>query len=346
MKHDRAPALNRFENELARAIDARAGRSAVRRNARVLALASLVVLALVAGVTYAWSQARDTSTGVATSGPDDSGTTGAPPEELLSGDGTVVLQVGGVGDHQWALQLRSDRGAVCVELVSTVRNLEKTASCGTSDELESALVHMPSQVLSLGLVPAIGGNARAEVARIDLVDADDAVLVSVATTTDERVPGGRFWATDADVAEATSVVARDAAGDEVGRMPAPPTSVRRTADLLAIRRAAEAGIIGIGTEDPDLFIDDPRGIKAQRDALAAAYPEQIGNTSLVMHDVTFTSSTQAEFVYDVLLAPPLDTHSLHGLVGHAVRIDGVWKVTRATACQVWGFGTGTCPPPE
>ena len=113
-------------------------------------------------------------------------------------------------------------------------------------------------------------------------------------------------------------------------------------ETAAITRAALAGIMGQGTDDSDAFIDHPDGIKAQRDALAAAYPEQ-RNARLAMKLVTLTSPTDATFVYDVELAPPLAAQSLRELAGHAVKANGAWKVTRATACQVWGFGNGTCP---
>ena len=123
-----------------------------------------------------------------------------------------------------------------------------------------------------------------------------------------------------------------------------PSSPTTTAvdDRAAITRAALGGIMSQGTDDPDTFIDRPEGIKAQRDTLAAAYPEQ-RNAKLVMKTITIDTPTTATFVYDVELAPPLTVQSLHDMTGHAVKVDGAWKVTRATACQVWGFGTGTCP---
>ena len=113
-------------------------------------------------------------------------------------------------------------------------------------------------------------------------------------------------------------------------------------ETAAITRAALAGIMGQGTDDPDAFIDQPDGIKVERDALTAAYPEQ-RNARLAMKVVTLTSPTDAMFTYDVELAPPLAAQSLHDMTGHAVKINGGWKVTRATACQVWAFGNGTCP---
>lgn len=111
----------------------------------------------------------------------------------------------------------------------------------------------------------------------------------------------------------------------------------------AIERAALAGIMGRGVDDPDAFIDQPEGIKAQRDALAVAYPEQ-QDAKFVLHSITLDSPTTASFTYDVELVGSLAARSLHDITGHAVKIGGTWKVTRASACQVWAFGNGVCPP--
>lgn len=133
-------------------------------------------------------------------------------------------------------------------------------------------------------------------------------------------------------------------GPAVTSTPGTVSTTSIASDVDAIGRVALAGIMGQGTDDADLFIDHPEGLKQTRDALLAAYPEQAA-ARLVMRSVTVTSFTEASFVYDVELVAPLADRSLRDMVGHAVKIDGSWKVTRATACQVWGFGTGVCPFP-
>jgi hypothetical protein len=108
--------------------------------------------------------------------------------------------------------------------------------------------------------------------------------------------------------------------------------------------AAKGGIGGAEVTDPDVFIDQPEGLAEVRNALRAIYPQQIGMVRFSLRTMTFTSESTATLHFDLGLAPPIEHLSLHDMVGEAVFVEGQWKVTRDSACRVWAFGQGTCPP--
>jgi hypothetical protein len=334
MKPERAPVLNRFERELAAAIDARVASRRGRR--RILVPAFAVVALLIAGVSYALVADDDGST-VQTQGPADSTAT-----TVASEDSSQVLQA-----DSWTLGIETGYAPdpLCVVLATVPERMGKASTCGRdASEFDTMLQRSPIVVLHLDDPQVLAGIASENIAALQFLD-DRGNLVKSVATSDPVVSlhRWRFWALDRDVVRAATIHLMTTDGSDVPEVPVPRIlSGAEQVVIDTITLVAKAAIVGDGTDDPDAYIDNPEGLAPIRTALANLHPEQIGNTQFVMHEVTLTSDTTADFVYDVLLAPPLADRSMHNLVGHAVVVDGQWKVTRATACQVWNFGNGTC----
>ncbi len=87
------------------------------------------------------------------------------------------------------------------------------------------------------------------------------------------------------------------------------------------------------------FIDDPTGVA---DALAqfedSAYGDEAASAIAIVEEVVFTSPDTASFRYSV----HSDAYRFDRRVGEAARIDGVWKISRATICNDLAIASAGC----
>jgi len=75
------------------------------------------------------------------------------------------------------------------------------------------------------------------------------------------------------------------------------------------------------------YIDDPHGLQQAIDETNLKYPDSRAIQSIAVRDIRFTSPTKAAVLYDYS-----SSVGFPGRIGHAVRVGGQWKVTRATVC--------------
>lgn len=129
-------------------------------------------------------------------------------------------------------------------------------------------------------------------------------------------------------------------------LPAPGSE--QPADPAAARAGVEAAWAEAFTVEGDLTaaadaIDDPRGIEVARERLLAAFPgEAVTAGTVTVDELVFADAGTAYVRYTVLV--PDRAFTAAGLFGEARVVDGAWRVTRATVCDVFALGGGRCPP--
>ncbi len=78
------------------------------------------------------------------------------------------------------------------------------------------------------------------------------------------------------------------------------------------------------------LIDDPRGVVEAATQAVRNYPYQVSHDAYRVSTVGFVNANEAIVVYDVVLdGSPLFAER----AGHAVRVEGTWKITRQTVCN-------------
>jgi hypothetical protein len=129
--------------------------------------------------------------------------------------------------------------------------------------------------------------------------------------------------------------------------PAPP-SLPEPGAQPEDRPAAEAAVVAafgraFGGDDPDAnlqAIDDPSGLADIREQLRQRYPEMLGGrVTYEITDVVFTSPAEASYYFRPVIE---DYNELPQQIGRARVVDGEWKITRDTACAMFGLGGITC----
>jgi hypothetical protein len=141
---------------------------------------------------------------------------------------------------------------------------------------------------------------------------------------------------------------------EIGqaRCPAPTatTTGPPPANEAAARQIVTETFVSANDADTPLrrrigYVDNPKGLEDAYEAASRSFPEALANYTVEVRDVSFTNKNEAIVVYD-LLAPGAPVTEFPNRRGEVVRIDGEWKVTRATVCGILGLAqAGGCGPP-
>jgi len=146
------------------------------------------------------------------------------------------------------------------------------------------------------------------------------------------------------VAQAQDAIASAAPGERLLRIrPAPAQVGDRGAAQLAIERAYETVFSGDGAGSP---AERVRSI--ERGENLAATMEEVGDRNpartvdVFVDFVRFVSDDEAEVQFALLLS---DFASPMTQTGHAVLVDGEWKVSRETWCRLVRLTGVECPPP-
>ena len=147
------------------------------------------------------------------------------------------------------------------------------------------------------------------------------------------------------VAQAQAAISSAPAGQKLLRIrPAPTRVTDRDEAEQAVERAFEA-IFGseLSIAEKCRAIDRGDNLATAMEEVLARYPP--ARTMDVSVDyVRFVSDDEAE-VHFVLLAGRLGSTGLNQ-TGHAVLVDGEWKMSRETWCRLASMTGVQCPPPE
>lgn len=122
---------------------------------------------------------------------------------------------------------------------------------------------------------------------------------------------------------------------EPGPQPADPATDE--ADI----RARHALLVdqSVSQEDKEGLLDDDTGVSEAREQMEAGqYAESAAGAQYTLEEFVFTDPDTAWFRYTIE-AP---TGTFANRFGQAVRIDGVWKITRQTICQDLSLALGRC----
>jgi hypothetical protein len=123
----------------------------------------------------------------------------------------------------------------------------------------------------------------------------------------------------------------------------PPPSGEEAAREEIIRAFTTWGAVGTADEAEAHFglIDDPRGLRQAVEQSVRNYPYEVSHDTYRVNTVGFLNATEAAVDYDILMdGVPRFTNR----AGHAVFVDGTWKITRDTACSDLSLSGGICPP--
>lgn len=121
----------------------------------------------------------------------------------------------------------------------------------------------------------------------------------------------------------------------------PPSTVAPSPDEQSVR---DVFLGWINTQPRDAagqYIEDWESIKDAVMQAAATAPLPLDAYTGQVDAVTAISDTEADVVYSFLNGGAV---AVGGLRGHAVKIDGVWKVSRETVCAAIEIGGVSCPP--
>ncbi len=108
-------------------------------------------------------------------------------------------------------------------------------------------------------------------------------------------------------------------------------------------RAAFLGWIDAQPKDAiDPYVEDYASIQDSiRQGMAQHSPEDLAKYSGRVDSITLVDPTHAAVVYSILFD---GTPQYAERQGQAIKIDGVWKVSRDTVCALLSLGGITCPP--
>jgi hypothetical protein len=128
----------------------------------------------------------------------------------------------------------------------------------------------------------------------------------------------------------------------------PASNATVGSDEQAARRAiiqafVDWGSVGTVAQAEAKFglIDDTRGIRQAAEQAVRNYPYEVSHDVYRVSEVGFVNAATALVVYDIVIdGVPRFT----GRVGHAVLVDGTWKITRATVCNDLALAGASCPP--
>jgi hypothetical protein len=146
------------------------------------------------------------------------------------------------------------------------------------------------------------------------------------------------------VAQAQEAIASAAPGERLLRIrPAPARVGDRDAAELAIERAYETvfGADGPAAVERVRSIDRGENLAATMEEVGARNPTR--SVDVFVDFVRFVSDDEAEVQFTLLLS---DFGSPMPQTGHAVLVDGEWKVSRETWCRLVRLTGVECPPPE
>ena len=146
------------------------------------------------------------------------------------------------------------------------------------------------------------------------------------------------------VAQAQEAIASAAPGERLLRIrPAPAQVDDRDAAELAIERAFETVY---STDGPPAervrWIERGANLAATMEQVEARYAPA-RNVDVSVDFVRFVSEDEAEVQFTLLLS---NFSSPMPQTGHAVLVDGEWKVSRETWCRLVRLTGVECPPPE
>jgi hypothetical protein len=118
--------------------------------------------------------------------------------------------------------------------------------------------------------------------------------------------------------------------------------VAGTPDTDAIRTAFLGWIDAQPKDAIDAYVEDYPSIQdSLRQGMAQHSPEDLPKYSGRVDSIDLVDSTHADVQYSILFD---GTPQFAGRQGQAIKIDGVWKVSRDTVCALVAVGGITCPP--
>lgn len=133
--------------------------------------------------------------------------------------------------------------------------------------------------------------------------------------------------------------------EETTTTEAPTTTTFDEAAARAEIEAAFATFVNdeLPTEQNVAVVEDGENLIETYDAVEAANPDAPSVTAKV-DSIAFTSSTTADVTYSLFPVGPEGGQPLvANLAGGAILIEGKWKVTRATVCDLFALGGTECP---
>lgn len=111
-------------------------------------------------------------------------------------------------------------------------------------------------------------------------------------------------------------------------------------------RATWASVFNLDRADDVALalVDDPDGVDVALERMRQGpfWPDTVAAASVVLDDMVFAGPTTAYVGYHVEVAGIGSVFD--DRFGELRLVDGTWKVTRATVCEVLALGGGTCPP--
>jgi ClpX C4-type zinc finger len=146
------------------------------------------------------------------------------------------------------------------------------------------------------------------------------------------------------VAQAQEAIAAAAPGERLLRIrPARGQVDDRDAAELAIERAYETvfGADGYSPDERARSIERGQNLVATMEEVRSRSPARSVDVSVDF--IRFVSDDEAEVQFALLLS---DFGSPMPQAGHAVMVDGEWKVARETWCRLLRMVGVECPPPE
>jgi hypothetical protein len=133
-------------------------------------------------------------------------------------------------------------------------------------------------------------------------------------------------------------------GSGVGTVAEAPSTSRPASDSTDAKQITDAFLGWIDTKPRDAvgaFVEDFAGIRSSILHAAATAPLPVDDYTGRVDSVTMIDAAHANVVYDFLNGGAVVVPGQHGV---AVKIGGVWRVTRETVCEALAIGGTQCPP--
>ncbi|MEM9039193.1 MAG: hypothetical protein AAGD33_04770 [Actinomycetota bacterium] len=86
------------------------------------------------------------------------------------------------------------------------------------------------------------------------------------------------------------------------------------------------------------LVDDPTGVADAWEQVGSAFELDVRRVGVAVGEVVFVSSSEAWFAYDLLSDADLG----FARFGHALLVDGRWRIDRDTICEDLSFAGGSC----
>jgi hypothetical protein len=301
--------------------------TSARRRRRVGGVALSAAAALVVGIAIGAAAGRDGApVQVAAGGDGEGATTTIVCESVTTGpvttvpatDTTVVASTAVAADAPTTIGLSGDEGATTTTYV-------RMGGMSAEDGVTWTVIASPDDGIN---VPETTVPADGDVVEEIIHEAEESGAIPV-----ECLPGG-------DQTSSTETTAGPSSS-------APATGTTMTVpDQAAADEIRSAFVRAFDASTPSeeryALVEDGGAIAAAGDEAAAKFPEASKTITARVHSITLTGPDSADVTFELLY----DGAMLLGpQEGEAVRIDGTWKVSRATRCAIIEQAGVSCPAP-